>query len=232
MTLIPYVIEQNQRGERAFDIYSRLLRDRIVFLGTPINDDVANLIVAQMLFLEAEDPEKDIHMYLNSPGGSVTAGLAIYDTMQYVRPAVSTLCMGQAASMAAWLLACGAREKFGVGDLNWWRFNLVQVAIGGLTVVSLLSILSALPRGLLGTPDMHVTGHRSFGTELGWFADSSESLLPMTSALTVPMWIYKVLILVWALWLSFALVRWLPWVWKCFSSEGFWRSGRDGKVAS
>ena len=111
MTLIPYVIEQSQRGERHFDIYSRLLRDRIIFLGTAITDDTANLIVAQLLFLEAEDPEKDIHIYLNSPGGSVTAGLAIYDTMQYVRPDVTTLCMGQATSMAAWLLAAGAKNK-------------------------------------------------------------------------------------------------------------------------
>ncbi|HXV37448.1 MAG TPA: ATP-dependent Clp endopeptidase proteolytic subunit ClpP [Myxococcota bacterium] len=111
MTLIPYVIEQSQRGERHFDIYSRLLRDRIIFLGTAITDDTANLVVAQLLFLEAEDPEKDIHLYLNSPGGSVTAGLAIYDTMRYVRPDVSTLCMGQAASMAAWLLAAGAKNK-------------------------------------------------------------------------------------------------------------------------
>ena len=111
MSLIPMVIEQSQRGERAFDIYSRLLRDRIIFLGTGINDDVSNLIVAQMLFLEAEDPEKDIHLYMNSPGGSVTAGLAVYDTMQYVRPDVSTLCMGQAASMAAWLLAAGTKGK-------------------------------------------------------------------------------------------------------------------------
>jgi len=111
MTLIPYVIEQSQRGERHFDIYSRLLRDRIIFLGTAISDDTANLIVAQLLFLEAEDPEKEIHLYLNSPGGSVTAGLAIYDTMQYVRPDVTTLCMGQAASMAAWLLASGAKGK-------------------------------------------------------------------------------------------------------------------------
>ena len=109
--LIPYVIEQNARGERGFDIYSRLLRDRIIFLGTAISDDVSNVVVAQMLFLEAEDPEKEIHLYLNSPGGSVTAGLAIYDTMQYVRPEVSTLCMGQAASMAAWLLAAGATGK-------------------------------------------------------------------------------------------------------------------------
>jgi ATP-dependent Clp protease protease subunit len=111
MTLIPYVIEQSQRGERHFDIYSRLLRDRIIFLGTAITDDTANVVIAQLLFLEAEDPEKEIHLYLNSPGGSVTAGLAIYDTMQYVRPDVTTLCMGQAASMAAWLLAAGAVNK-------------------------------------------------------------------------------------------------------------------------
>jgi ATP-dependent Clp protease protease subunit len=111
MSLIPYVIEQSQRGERHFDIYSRLLRDRIIFLGTAINDDTANVIVAQLLFLEAEDPEKDIHLYLNSPGGSVTAGLAIYDTMQYVRPDISTICMGQAASMGAWLLAAGTAGK-------------------------------------------------------------------------------------------------------------------------
>jgi len=111
MPLIPYVIEQSQRGERAFDIYSRLLRDRIIFLGSGIDDDVANLTIAQMLFLEAEDPEKEIHLYINSPGGSVTSGLAIYDTMQYVRPDISTICLGQAASMAAWLLACGAPGK-------------------------------------------------------------------------------------------------------------------------
>ncbi|RIL02806.1 MAG: ATP-dependent Clp endopeptidase proteolytic subunit ClpP [Proteobacteria bacterium] len=108
MPLIPMVIEQSPRGERAYDIYSRLLKERIVLLGSPIDDDVANLIIAQLLFLEAEDPEKPIHLYVNSPGGSVTAGLAIYDTMQYVRPEVSTLCIGQAASMAAWLLAAGA----------------------------------------------------------------------------------------------------------------------------
>jgi ATP-dependent Clp protease protease subunit len=111
MNLIPIVIEQTGRGERAFDIFSRLLKDRIVFLGSPITDEVANLITAQMLFLESEDPERDIHFYVNSPGGSVTAGLAIYDTMQYIRPEVSTLCLGQAASMAAWLLASGARGK-------------------------------------------------------------------------------------------------------------------------
>ncbi len=111
MPLIPYVIEQNQRGERAFDIYSRLLRDRIVFLGSAVDDEMANLIIAQLLFLEAEDPEKDIHLYINSPGGSVTAGLAVYDTMQYVKPDISTICLGQAASMAAWLLAAGTRGK-------------------------------------------------------------------------------------------------------------------------
>lgn len=111
MPLIPYVIEQSQRGERGFDIYSRLLRDRIVFLGSPVDDDVANLVIAQLLFLEAEDPEKDIHLYVNSPGGSVTSGLAVYDTMQYVRPDISTICIGQAASMAAWLLAAGAAGK-------------------------------------------------------------------------------------------------------------------------
>jgi ATP-dependent Clp protease protease subunit len=111
MPLIPYVIEQSQRGERAFDIYSRLLRDRIVFLGHPIDDDIANLVIAQLLFLEAEDPEKDVHLYINSPGGSVTSGLAIYDTMLYVRPDISTICLGQAASMAAWLLAAGAVGK-------------------------------------------------------------------------------------------------------------------------
>ena len=111
MTLIPIVIERDGRGERAYDIYSRLLKERIVFVGTAIDDDVANLVIAQMLFLESEDPDKDIHLYINSPGGIVTAGLAIYDTMQYIRPAVSTLCMGQAASIAALLLSAGAKAK-------------------------------------------------------------------------------------------------------------------------
>ena len=108
---IPYVIEQNQRGERVFDIYSRLLRDRVIFLGTEIHDEVANVVVAQLLFLEADDPDKDIHLYINSPGGSVTAGLAIYDTMQFIRSDVHTTCVGQAASMATWLLAAGAAGK-------------------------------------------------------------------------------------------------------------------------
>jgi len=107
----PYVIEQTHRGERMYDIHSRLLKDRIVMLGTEINDDVANIVVAQLLFLESEDPDKDINLYINSPGGSVTAGMAIYDTMQYVRPAVSTICIGQAASMGALLLLAGAKGK-------------------------------------------------------------------------------------------------------------------------
>jgi ATP-dependent Clp protease protease subunit len=113
MAMIPYptVIEQTHRGERAYDLYSRLLKDRIVFLGTPVDDDVANIIVAQMLFLESEDPDKDINLYINSPGGSVTSGLAIYDTMQYVKCQVSTICMGQAASMGALLLTAGAKGK-------------------------------------------------------------------------------------------------------------------------
>lgn len=109
--LIPYVVEQTGRGERSYDIYSRLLKDRIVFVGGQVTDDLANLVTAQLLFLESEDPEREINMYINSPGGSVTAGLAIYDTMQFVRPPVSTLCVGQAASMGALLLAAGAKGK-------------------------------------------------------------------------------------------------------------------------
>lgn len=111
MQLIPMVVEQTARGERAYDIYSRLLKDNIIFVGRPIDDDVSNLVIAQMLFLEAENPEKDIALYINSPGGSITAGLAIYDTMQHIKPDVSTLCVGQAASMAAVLLAAGEKGK-------------------------------------------------------------------------------------------------------------------------
>ena len=110
-SLVPVVVEQTGRGERAYDIYSRLLKDRIVFLGYPVNDDVANLVTAQFLFLESEDPEKEINFYINSPGGSVTAGLAIYDTMQFIKPPVATLCLGQAASMAAILLLAGAKGR-------------------------------------------------------------------------------------------------------------------------
>ena len=108
---MPFVVEQTHRGERSYDIYSRLLKDRIVFLGTPVDDDVANVIIAQLLFLESEDPDKDINLYINSPGGVVTAGMAIYDTMQYVKPPVSTICLVQAASMGAVLLAAGAKGK-------------------------------------------------------------------------------------------------------------------------
>jgi ATP-dependent Clp protease protease subunit len=111
MALIPMVVEQSNRGERAYDIYSRLLRDNIIFLGTPIDDNVANVVTAQLLFLEAEDPTKDVYLYINSPGGSITAGMAIYDTIQFVRPDVSTICIGQCASMAALLLAAGAPGK-------------------------------------------------------------------------------------------------------------------------
>lgn len=109
--LIPMVVEQTNRGERSYDIYSRLLKDRIIFLGGPINEDVANVVVAQLLFLEADDPEKDVYLYINSPGGSITAGLAIYDTMQYIRSDVQTICIGMAASMGAFLLAAGAKGK-------------------------------------------------------------------------------------------------------------------------
>jgi len=109
--LVPMVVEQTSRGERAYDIYSRLLKDNIIFIGTPIDDNVANLVTAQLLFLEAEDPEKDISLYINSPGGSITAGLAIYDTMQFIRPDVTTICVGQAASMGALLLTAGTKGK-------------------------------------------------------------------------------------------------------------------------
>ena len=111
MSLVPYVVEQTNRGERSYDIFSRLLNDRIIFLGEEVNDTTASLVVAQLLYLEAQDPDKDIQMYINSPGGSVTAGMAIYDTMQFIKPDVSTICMGQAASMGAFLLTAGAKGK-------------------------------------------------------------------------------------------------------------------------
>ena len=130
MPLVPIVVEQDHRGERAYDIYSRLLRDRIIFLGSAVDDDVANLVIAQLLFLEAEDPEKDIHLYVNSPGGSLTAGLAIYDTMQYVQPDIATICVGQAASMGAVLLAAGAKGKRVA--LPNSRIMIHQPWIGGL----------------------------------------------------------------------------------------------------
>ena len=111
MSLVPYVVEQTSRGERSYDIFSRLLKDRIIFLSEEVNDVTASLVVAQMLFLEGEDPDKDIHLYINSPGGSITAGMAIYDTMQYIKPDVSTICIGMAASMGAFLLTAGAKGK-------------------------------------------------------------------------------------------------------------------------
>jgi ATP-dependent Clp protease protease subunit len=129
--LIPMVVEQTNRGERAYDIYSRLLRDNIIFIGTPIDDNIANVITAQLLFLAAEDPEKDIYLYINSPGGSITAGMAIYDTMQFVRPDVSTICIGQAASMAATLLAAGTPGKrFALPNA---RLLIHQPSMGGLS---------------------------------------------------------------------------------------------------
>jgi len=131
MMLVPMVVEQTSRGERAYDIYSRLLRDNIIFLGTPIDDTVANLIIAQMLFLEAEDPEKDISLYINSPGGSITAGMAIYDTMQFIRPDVTTICIGQAASMGSLLLAAGSAGKRYA--LPGSRVLIHQPSMGGLS---------------------------------------------------------------------------------------------------
>src|SRR5574337_724514 len=131
MTLIPMVVEQTNRGERAYDIYSRLLRDNIIFIGTPIDDNVANLVTAQLLFLEAEDPEKDVSLYINSPGGVVTAGMAIYDTMQFIRPDVATICIGQAASVAALLLSAGTQSKrFALPNS---RVLIHQPTMGGLS---------------------------------------------------------------------------------------------------
>ena len=131
MTLIPMVVEQTNRGERAYDIYSRLLRDNIIFIGTPIDDNIANLVIAQLLFLAAEDPEKDIQLYVNSPGGSITSGMAIYDTMQYIKPDVMTICIGQAASMAALLLSAGQNKKrFALPNS---RILIHQPSMGGLS---------------------------------------------------------------------------------------------------
>ncbi len=131
MTLIPMVVEQTNRGERAYDIYSRLLRDNIIFIGTPIDDNVANLVTAQLLFLAAEDPEKDVSLYVNSPGGVVTAGMAIYDTMQFIKPDVATICIGQAASISALLLAAGTPGKrFALPNS---RILIHQPTIGGLS---------------------------------------------------------------------------------------------------
>ena len=131
MALVPMVVEQTSRGERAYDIYSRLLRDNIIFIGTEIDDVIANLVIAQMLFLEAEDPDKDIQLYINSPGGSITSGMAIYDTMQFVRPQVMTICIGQAASMGALLLCAGApKKRFALPNA---RILIHQPSMGGLS---------------------------------------------------------------------------------------------------
>jgi hypothetical protein len=134
----------------------------------------------------------------------------------------STFAWPALALIVVWLLACGARERWD-GKAPWWQYNLVQLAFAGLTVIALGTIVTNLPSGLLGAPDMHVAGNNSYGNALRWFADQSTTVLPTASALSVPMWVYKVLILGWALWLSFALLRWLPWVWRCFSSQGYWR---------
>jgi hypothetical protein len=131
-------------------------------------------------------------------------------------------------------MLCGAREKLAL-DLSWWKFNVVQIVIAGMTAVALTGVVMSLPSGLLGTPDMHVAGQGSYGNVLNWFADSSYLGLPIASVISLPLWVYKALILIWALWLSFALLRWLPWVWKCFSSDGYWRprkSAYDGDATT
>jgi hypothetical protein len=128
-------------------------------------------------------------------------------------------------------MLCGAREK-SESELSWWKFNLVQVVIAGMTVIALSNVVMTLPAGLLGAPDMHVVGHNSYANVLNWFADGSDSVLPVAAVVSVPLLAYKALILAWALWLSFALLRWLPWVWKCFSRDGYWRSRSSNETAT
>ena len=161
MSLIPMVVEQDGRGERAFDIYSRLLKDRIIFLGTAIDDDVANLVIAQMLYLESDDPDKEIFFYLNTPGGHVSSGLAIYDTMQYIKPAVSTVCMGQAASMGALLLAAGQKGKrFALPHsrilihqpLGGFQGQATDIDIQAREILRLKEELNLILAGLTGQP--------------------------------------------------------------------------------
>lgn len=161
MNLIPMVVEQDGRGERAFDIYSRLLKDRIIFLGTAINDDVANLVIAQMLYLESDDPDKEIFFYLNTPGGHVSSGMAIYDTMQYIKPAVSTVCMGQAASMGALLLAAGQKGKrFALPHsrilihqpLGGFQGQATDIDIQAREILRLKEELNQILAGLTGQP--------------------------------------------------------------------------------
>ena len=161
MNLIPMVVEQDGRGERAFDIYSRLLKDRIIFLGTAIDDDVADLVIAQMLYLESDDPDKEIFFYLNTPGGHVSSGLAIYDTMQYIKPAVSTVCMGQAASMGALLLAAGQKGKrFALPHsrilihqpLGGFQGQATDIDIQAREILRLKEELNLILAGLTGQP--------------------------------------------------------------------------------
>jgi ATP-dependent Clp protease protease subunit len=161
MNLIPMVVEQDGRGERAFDIYSRLLKDRIIFLGTAIDDDVANLVIAQMLYLESDDPDKEIFFYLNTPGGHVSSGMAIYDTMQYIKPAVSTVCMGQAASMGALLLAAGQKGKrFALPHsrilihqpLGGFQGQATDIDIQAREILRLKEELNQILAGLTGQP--------------------------------------------------------------------------------
>jgi hypothetical protein len=156
-------------------------------------------------------------------------GLAPLGTVQWLLLGLgfSTFSWGVLGIVVAWLLFCGLREKFGTATLNWMQFQFIQVVTVGFTIFALLAIVIALPQGLLGTPDMHVAGFTTAADALGWFADRSDSMLPQASAYTVPMWGYKLLILAWALWLSFALLRWLPWVWHGFSKDGFWRTQED-----
>ncbi len=180
MTLVPIVVEQTSRGERSYDIYSRLLKDRIVMLGTEINDDIANLLVAQFLFLESEDPDKDIFFYINSPGGSVTAGMAVYDTMQYIKSKVSTICIGQAASMAAVLLAAG--EQGMRYTLPHARILLHQPLGGGqgqvtdvnIQVTEMLRMKEALKK-ILSRHTGQPIDKIGIDTERDYFMDATES---------------------------------------------------------
>jgi len=181
MPMIPIVIEQSPRGERAYDIYSRLLKERIVMLGSPIDDDVANLVIAQLLFLEAEDPDKPVHLYINSPGGSVTAGLAIYDTMQYVRPEIATLCIGQAASMAAWLLAAGAPgRRMGLPNsrvmihqpMGGFQGQASDVDIQAREIVKIRHRMNELLAGHVGKPVSQIAKD----TERDYYMSADEAL--------------------------------------------------------
>jgi len=180
MPLVPIVIEQSSRGERAYDIYSRLLRERIVFLGGAIDDDIANLVIAQLLFLEAEDPKRDITLYINSPGGIVTAGLAIYDTMQYIKPDVCTLCIGQAASMGAFLLGAGAKGKrFSLPNsrilihqpMGGFHGQATDIDIHAREILRLRQKLNEIMSGYTGQPIDKI----AFDTERDFFMSGEEA---------------------------------------------------------